>query len=73
MLAGLHDEGLGLGFAGGAVHDPLAALLFCASPQAAWTVVDGRVVVREGQLATVELGPLVERHNKLARELAGAG
>ncbi len=61
-----------LGFAGGAVHDPVASLLLCASPAAAWTVVNGRVVVREGQLATVDLGPLVERHNRLAIELASA-
>lgn len=61
-----------LGFAGGAVHDPVASLLLCASPNAAWTVVNGRVVVREGQLATVDLGPLVERHNRLAIELASA-
>ena len=60
-----------LGFAGGAVHDPVGALLLCASPQAAWTVVNGRVVVREGRLATLELEPLVERHNRLARKLAG--
>jgi cytosine/adenosine deaminase-related metal-dependent hydrolase len=59
-----------LGFAGGAVHDPVGALLLCASPQAAWTVVNGRVVVREGQLATLDLGPLLERHNRLALELA---
>ncbi|HSU21857.1 MAG TPA: 8-oxoguanine deaminase [Variovorax sp.] len=59
-----------LGFAGGAVHDPVAALLLCASPQAAFTVVDGRVVVREGRLATLDLGPLVERHNRLATLLA---
>ena len=59
-----------LGFAGGAVHDPVAALLLCSSPQAAYTVVNGRVVVREGQLATLELGPLVERHNALALRLA---
>jgi cytosine/adenosine deaminase-related metal-dependent hydrolase len=57
-------------FAGGAVHDPVASLLLCASPQAAWTVVNGRVVVREGRLATVDLGPLVERHNAFARRLA---
>ena len=38
-----------LGFAGGAVHDPVGALLLCASPQAAWTVVNGRVVVDAGQ------------------------
>ena len=61
-----------LGFAGGAVHDPVGSLLLCASPQAAYTVVNGCVVVREGQLAAVELGPLVERHNQLAITLAQA-
>ncbi|SFN33418.1 8-oxoguanine deaminase [Variovorax sp. OV329] len=61
-----------LGFAGGAVHDPVASLLLCASPQAAFTVVNGRVVVREGQLATLEPEPLVERHNRLAVQLAQA-
>ncbi|MCZ2499055.1 8-oxoguanine deaminase [Xylophilus sp. Kf1] len=59
-----------LGFAGGAVHDPVGALLFCASAQAAFTVVNGRVVVRGGRLVTVELEPLVERHNALAIALA---
>ncbi|MGE0098723.1 MAG: 8-oxoguanine deaminase [Hydrogenophaga sp.] len=57
------------GFAGGAVHDPVASLLLCASPMAAHTVVNGRVVVRDGQLTTVDLGPLVERHNRLAMQL----
>jgi 8-oxoguanine deaminase len=61
-----------LGFAGGAVHDPVASLLLCASPQAAYTVVNGRVVVRQGQLTTVDAGPLVERHNHLAMSLVEA-
>jgi len=61
-----------LGFAGGAVHDPVASLLLCASANAAYTVVNGRVVVREGRLASVDLGPLVERHNLLALALANA-
>jgi 8-oxoguanine deaminase len=60
-----------LSFAGGAVHDPVGALLLCASAQAAFTIVDGRVLVREGQLAAFELGPVVERHNRLARILVG--
>ena len=60
-----------LGFAGGAVHDPVGSLLLCASAQAAYTVVNGKVVVREGQLTTVDLGPLVERHNRLAVALSG--
>lgn len=59
-----------LGFAGGAVHDPVASLLLCAPAPAACTIVNGRVVVRDGQLATVDLGPLVERHNRLAMQLA---
>ena len=58
-----------LGFAGGAVHDPVGALVLCASPQAAHTVVNGRVVVRAGRLTTVELETVVERHNKLAIQL----
>ena len=59
-----------LPFAGGAVHDPVGALLLCASAPAAYTVVNGRVVVRERQLATLELEPLLERHNRLAVQLA---
>ena len=61
-----------LGFAGAAVHDPVGALLLCASPQADYTIVNGRVVVRQGQLATLELGPMVEKHNRLAVQLAEA-
>ena len=59
-----------LGFAGGAVHDPVAALLLCTSPQADYTIINGRVVVRKGQLTTLDLGPVVERHNALAIQLA---
>lgn len=59
----------GLGLAGGAVHDPLAALVLCAPPQAETVFVNGRAVVREGRLATLDLGPLVERHVRLAGEL----
>jgi 8-oxoguanine deaminase len=57
-----------IGFAG-ASHDPVAALVFCTPANVACSVIDGRVVVRDGQLATLELGPLLERHNRLARAL----
>ena len=60
-----------LALAGAAVHDPVGSLLLCASAHAAYTVVQGRVVVREGELTSLELGPLVEDHNRLARLLAG--
>jgi cytosine/adenosine deaminase-related metal-dependent hydrolase len=61
-----------LAFAGGAVHDPVGSLLLCASQGAAYTIVGGRVLVREGQLASMELGPLVEEHNRMALRLAGS-
>ena len=62
----------GVGFAGG-LHDPVAALLFCAPAGVAFSVIDGRVVVAEGRLTTVDLPVLVERHNRLAAALAGGG
>jgi 8-oxoguanine deaminase len=58
-----------LGFAGGAVHDPVGALLLCASAQANHVVVNGRVVVDAGHLTTVDLPVLIEQHNQLAVQL----
>lgn len=57
-----------IGFAG-ALHDPVAALVFCTSANVNYSVINGRVVVREGQLATLELGPVIERHNAIAKAL----
>ncbi len=58
-----------LDFAGAWVHDPLAAVVFCRPPNVAWSVVNGRVVVEDGRLTTVDLGPVVERHNRIARRM----
>jgi len=58
-----------LAFAGGAVHDPLAALVFCQPPTVDLSVIDGRVRVQDGQLLDVDLPLLIERHNALARAL----
>ena len=59
-----------LSFAGGGVHDAIGSLMLCASAPASYTIVNGRVVVSEGQLATVDLGHVIERHNKFAIQLA---
>ena len=53
----------------GALHDPVAALIFCTSINVAYNAVNGKFVVREGRLANLELEPLIERHNALARAL----
>ncbi len=60
-----------LGYAG-ALHDPVAALVFCTPSNVAYSVINGRVVVREGICTTLDTGVLRERHNRLARELAQA-
>jgi 8-oxoguanine deaminase len=59
-----------LQFAGGAIHDPVGSLLLCASPQAAYTIVNGKVIVRKGELLTAAIKPLIARHNQLAHMIA---
>jgi cytosine/adenosine deaminase-related metal-dependent hydrolase len=59
-----------LALAGSAVHDPLAALVFCHPQQVDFSVIHGRVRVKDGQLVDVELPALIERHNAIARALA---
>ncbi|MFT6766540.1 MAG: 8-oxoguanine deaminase [Burkholderiaceae bacterium] len=59
-----------LGFAGGAVHDPIGALMMCASAQVDVLVINGVVKVTEGQLVGIDLPHLIARHNQLARQLA---
>ncbi|MET0448872.1 MAG: 8-oxoguanine deaminase [Aeromicrobium sp.] len=58
-----------LAMAGGAVHDPLGAVVFCQPPTVDLSLVGGRTVVRDGVLQTIDTGPLVERHNRIARSL----
>jgi hypothetical protein len=53
----------------GALHDPLAALVFCAPVKTAFTVVGGKFVVKEGQMQTIDLPRLVEKHNRAAKRL----
>jgi 8-oxoguanine deaminase len=53
----------------GALHDPVAALVFSAPMRAAYTMVNGRMVVRAGQLMTVDERQLATRHNALAAKL----
>ena len=58
-----------VGYAGGAVHDPLAATVLCTPQQVDLSVINGKIVVQEGQLLTVDLPPLVEHHNRIATRL----
>jgi 8-oxoguanine deaminase len=59
-----------LSLAGGAVHDPLASLVFCQPPNVDLSVINGRVRVQDGHLLDVDLPLLIERHNAIALALA---
>ncbi|MDY7540009.1 8-oxoguanine deaminase [Undibacterium sp. 5I1] len=60
-----------IGFAG-AVHDPVAALVFCTPSNTDYSIINGRVVVREGNLTSIDLPVVMVRHNSLAMDLAEA-
>ena len=53
----------------GALHDPVAALLFCAPVRVDYNVVGGKFVVKNGQLTHIDLPILIEKHNQAARRL----
>ena len=57
----------------GSLHDPVAALVFCAPVQTDFTVVGGKFIVRDGRMQTIDVQTLVETHNKAARRLINGG
>jgi 8-oxoguanine deaminase len=57
-----------LEYAGG-LHDPVSAIVFCAPVRADYTIIAGKVIVKEGNLVNWDLPRLVEKHNRAARRL----
>ena len=51
------------------MHDPVSAIVFGQPVNVDYTVVNGKFVVKEGQLVTVDQGRLIEKHNKAAKRL----
>jgi cytosine/adenosine deaminase-related metal-dependent hydrolase len=58
-----------LGLAGGAVHDPLASLVFCRPGNVDLNIINGRVRIRDAAFVDVDLPKLIDRHNRIARAL----
>lgn len=53
----------------GAHHDLVAALIFCQVDAVDYSFINGRKVVEQGHLTTVELATLIEKHNQLAKQI----
>jgi cytosine/adenosine deaminase-related metal-dependent hydrolase len=58
-----------LSMAGGAVHDPLAAIVFCRPNNADFTIVNGETLVEHGAFTRLDVDELIARHNILAQAL----
>jgi 8-oxoguanine deaminase len=53
----------------GAIHDPVAAVIFCAPVKADYTVVGGKIIVKDAEMTTLDTRKHIVRHNHLAKEL----
>lgn len=53
----------------GALHDPLAAIVFCAPAGVDFSMINGRIVVDRGRLTTADLARIVARHNAISRSM----
>ncbi len=53
----------------GAQHDPQAALVFCAPQRVDLSVINGKIVVEDGELKTIDVGKVIEKHNKMSMKL----
>lgn len=51
--------------------DPVAALVLCGPSRVKGLIVEGREVVRDGLMVTLDLPPVLERQRQLANALAG--
>jgi hypothetical protein len=58
-----------LGYSG--AGDPVTALLLCAPAPVHTLVVNGRVVVEDGELRTLAVGPVLARHRRIAAKILG--
>ena len=53
----------------GALHDPVAAVLLCQPPTVDYSVINGKIVVENGRLTTIDLIPHLEKHNNIAAKM----
>jgi hypothetical protein len=53
----------------GGLADPVASIIFCAPQRAKYTVINGNVIVEDGHITTVDMGPVLEEHNQHALHL----
>ena len=56
-----------IGYSG--AGDPIGALLLCHPSRVDTLIINGRIVVEDGQISTLDLPPILEAHRKKAQEI----
>ena len=51
----------------GGLGDPLASLVTCAPTNVWLSVINGKIIVEDGEIRTLDLPTTIERHNKISR------
>jgi len=51
----------------GGLGDPLASLVTCAPTHVWLSVINGKIVVEDGEIRTLDLPTTIEKHNKISR------
>jgi cytosine/adenosine deaminase-related metal-dependent hydrolase len=53
----------------GALHDPVAALVFCSPQNVDYSFVHGKMIIKDGQMLTLDTRKLIEKHNRASLRL----
>jgi len=53
----------------GALHDPVAAMIFCQVNTVDYSFINGRKIVDQGKVTTIDVEKLIETHNQIAQQL----
>ena len=53
----------------GALHDPVAAVVFCYPIQVDYNIIGGEIIVNKGHLTTLDLQAHAKKHNLAAKKL----
>lgn len=74
LAAGMAADVIGirldsLALAGGAIHDALAAVVFCRPANVDFTIVNGEPIVEHGAFTALDIERVIAQHNELARAL----
>ena len=56
----------------GSDWDPVASLIFCGPVKTNYTIINGKIVVAEGQLTTMDMNKLLSEHKRLSHHLMTA-